>query len=613
MLKKITFENKEDIVNLNSDSKFVLTASNVNEIKDVVNSLSDDLDNRITISEIFRYFRFNIPIGLDWHNNSFYIIKLELSKFNDFSNVIEINCAPNIQRFEDYYENNYRSFPEVNNETYFKVFKNGSWKNVSDVIFTCEDEGAEVQIDLYEYIKDFGKNLSNFPFFGRYKLINLNGGFESEWNGFSLTFSNYNNELNFKPDYNRIEINGPTTIFGKNTYYYNVVAWNGAEKLNITDLCTFKVINENISTINNNALTTNDTIVNEIQVLTANCVINGFPYSAQLNINICPLKIVSYYIGGPEIIKEGEFAEYTVHGRLSNGDIIDLTNESEIVINSLNCTAVKKNGKIRVACMEHAYDNELFTLTVKCNSVNGYFTSIASKMITVEKTLYTTFKILRYDGDPQETKNNLLTSTIHSNDKIGDIGYMENSDYDEINFKAILFGPGLDEFNDPDNITVKEVGTSHLSIEKITLNEEPYFKLTLINKDNIEGKKDIILMVNHVDKISGKLTSGVYYVTAHVSAKANIKQIKLTLDRYLLESNSESSYRIYGISSLGEIIELNGLADIVINTPLKSVSIDFVEHKLKTGEILKDAAGYVKAVYNDLVTYEDVYFVGSNE
>ena len=120
-------------------------------------------------------------------------------------------------------------------------------------------------------------------------------------------------------------------------------------------------------------------------------------------------------------------------------------------------------------------------------------------------------------------------------------------------------------------------------------------------------------MVNHVDKISGKLTSGVYYVTAYVSARANIKQIKLTLDRYLLESNSESSYRIYGISSLGEIIELNGLADIVINTPLKSVSIDFVEHKLKTGEILKDAAGYVKAVYNDLVTYEDVYFVGSNE
>ena len=62
--RRITFNDKEDSTILNPDSKYVLTASNINEIKEVVNNLSDELDNRLRFNHIFKYCRFNIPNSL---------------------------------------------------------------------------------------------------------------------------------------------------------------------------------------------------------------------------------------------------------------------------------------------------------------------------------------------------------------------------------------------------------------------------------------------------------------------------------------------------------------------------------------------------------------------
>mgnify|MGYP007037129645 CR=1 FL=1 len=57
--RKITFQDKEDSTIINSESKYVLTAENINEIKEVVNNLSDELANRLRFNHIFKFTRFN--------------------------------------------------------------------------------------------------------------------------------------------------------------------------------------------------------------------------------------------------------------------------------------------------------------------------------------------------------------------------------------------------------------------------------------------------------------------------------------------------------------------------------------------------------------------------
>ena len=58
---KIEFPDKKDSWNLNSDSRYVLTAENVNEIKRVVNSLSGIFLKQLTFDEVHSYIRIRNP------------------------------------------------------------------------------------------------------------------------------------------------------------------------------------------------------------------------------------------------------------------------------------------------------------------------------------------------------------------------------------------------------------------------------------------------------------------------------------------------------------------------------------------------------------------------
>lgn len=90
---KITFNNKQDSYILNQNSRFVLTADNVNEIKNVVNALSDKLSNVGKFSHIFKYIRFALPTLNDNSNYDFIVELADNEKFID-------NASKNLKKIQ---------------------------------------------------------------------------------------------------------------------------------------------------------------------------------------------------------------------------------------------------------------------------------------------------------------------------------------------------------------------------------------------------------------------------------------------------------------------------------------------------------------------------------
>ena len=194
ILAKILFNDKEDLININANSKNVLTAENINEIKSVVNSLIDDYATVLTYDQIFKYIRFNVPKGLV--KNQFYSLKIQLSEDPNFSNIKEIVCYPTLTPGESLYE------LENDSSSAFSVFKNNVWNSYKNLIITSDDEDTEIKIDIQNHIK----NESSIPFFGRYKLINLTADEESEWFGFALGYSNYKDDEYFSTELKEVKL-----------------------------------------------------------------------------------------------------------------------------------------------------------------------------------------------------------------------------------------------------------------------------------------------------------------------------------------------------------------------------------------------------------------------
>ena len=147
-LKKITFDYKEDDNIINPSSTYIVTADNVNEIKDVVNNLVDEASGVVSPLQLFKYFRFIVPNNLLEDIN--YSIKFELSKNADFSQpIIQVYCNEE--------------------KNIFSKFEDGEWKSLNNISFTSLSANTEFRIDLYDYIENYFNEYNEIPFFGRYK------------------------------------------------------------------------------------------------------------------------------------------------------------------------------------------------------------------------------------------------------------------------------------------------------------------------------------------------------------------------------------------------------------------------------------------------------------
>ena len=140
-LKRISFADKDDSVLLNSNSKFVLTADNVNEIKSVVNNLCDEVENRLRFNQVFKYAKFNVPSTLK--DGCSYTFEFELSEDSSFEKSV--------------------AFTLENNFSKFSIFENNVWNDLtSNRLIIYNDRNKALKFDLSETISDSFK-----PYFGR--------------------------------------------------------------------------------------------------------------------------------------------------------------------------------------------------------------------------------------------------------------------------------------------------------------------------------------------------------------------------------------------------------------------------------------------------------------
>lgn len=109
-LPKIAFKDKQDSWQRNEDSKYVLTADNINEIKHVVNSLSDEIGNSIKFSDVYGELRVQVPSDLEGRKK--YNLEIQISDDPAFSSIAA-------------------SASFIDSPSLFSEFKNGEWTKIN--------------------------------------------------------------------------------------------------------------------------------------------------------------------------------------------------------------------------------------------------------------------------------------------------------------------------------------------------------------------------------------------------------------------------------------------------------------------------------------------------
>ena len=109
-LPKIAFKDKQDSWQRNEDSKYVLTADNINEIKHVVNSLSDEIGNSIKFSDVYGELRVQVPSDLEGRKK--YNLEIQISDDPAFSSIAA-------------------SASFIDSPSLFSEFKNGKWTKIN--------------------------------------------------------------------------------------------------------------------------------------------------------------------------------------------------------------------------------------------------------------------------------------------------------------------------------------------------------------------------------------------------------------------------------------------------------------------------------------------------
>lgn len=109
-LPKIAFKDKQDSWQRNEDSKYVLTADNINEIKHVVNSLSDEIGNSIKFSDVYGELRVQVPSDLEGRKK--YNLEIQISDDPTFSSIAA-------------------SASFIDSPSLFSEFKNGKWTKIN--------------------------------------------------------------------------------------------------------------------------------------------------------------------------------------------------------------------------------------------------------------------------------------------------------------------------------------------------------------------------------------------------------------------------------------------------------------------------------------------------
>jgi hypothetical protein len=311
--RRITFNDKEDSTILNPDSKYVLTASNINEIKEVVNNLSDELDNRLRFNHIFKYCRFNIPNSLK--TDCDYSFEFEISDDKNFeNNVTTITLKDNFSKFEK--------------------FEKGQWIVLTSDTITKNDINKTIKFDISNIVSD-----TNKCYFGRYKWINKTINEEQEWQGFCLSVFEYNDQDFESSILKDVYIEGRTSLNEKESnIQYEVYGRDETGNLNkLTNSVTFSTLFGN-GTFSKNKLSLGNFHEVKNEIIVANFQYNNVNYKAFLNIIINPVLLEKIeLIKNFNRIQRNETQNFIVKAYYSDSTIMDVTSSCEKVLSLGNC------------------------------------------------------------------------------------------------------------------------------------------------------------------------------------------------------------------------------------------------------------------------------------
>lgn len=264
---KIEFNDKKNSVLYNEiNEKYLLTAENINEIKEVVNNLSDSLSSYVKDVDVLKYLTFIIPTTLD--EECEYSFELEIST--------ELNFPNNSIKTKKY--------TLSNNYSQFSIFRNGVWQQCTNNIkIISTDFGSAIQFNVDENFP----SLSNETLVGRYKWINITNNNESEWFGCGIQNTiNYDIDNIFKLEtLNNLYLSGRTTLNENDEETYSLIGiTENGEEIDLTLEGQYKIYPFENCTLNKNTLSTGTLLKKSIHTLYADVKYNEKLYSTSLAI-----------------------------------------------------------------------------------------------------------------------------------------------------------------------------------------------------------------------------------------------------------------------------------------------------------------------------------------
>ena len=262
-----------------------------------------------------------------------------------------------------------------------------------------------------------------------------------------------------------------------------------------------------------------------------------------------------------------------------------------------------------IGCKEYANDDEVCVVNATFTDTDTNITYYTSKTLYVSKVLYNTFKIeFQFDDEEQERMITFNQNCLFS------LGYLDTGEFNFIKFKTFLYGPSLATTNETKSVKIYEIGSSYFNIETLEsgdINNPIYTKRISLNTvENIDGEKEVILLFVYNDPISGRSIVRPYSVKIFASlTSGDIKSIEIVCSSYVLNENDNKTYTVYGTTSTSERIDITNLCNIELRTPTSGTSLNTATNSIITTTFSSNAAGYIKATYNNLTTYVDIYFI----
>lgn len=498
-MKKIIFENK--LASLDIDSKYIVSSINVNEIKSVVNSVSNTIFEQLELDKInYRYIFIKLPNNIDKK----YDIEIETSIDNWKTDIHTLKLST------DFYD--------------FLIFENGIFKNLQNNYISPSESGKIIVVNIENLIIKTGKTLCRFKFkniannvYTKYFSVDLN--VNTKINENKLKFINNNfftiadlkykdhicKLLNIGIDLNYI-LNSINYTFYENTeiQLFSFI-YNGESIIDVTS-------STNYSSNNNEIIFNEHSFIQPIKTsifkrYEINSIINYDEKYLNCKCNIClnPIYLCDIEASFDSINYLNKPYNVNFYAKYSNQTFLNIKDDPNfIILIKNNNFSYDKNTGILTPLVENSVDE----ITIKYTDhdfLSEYFEKTYILKIEGKKISNIIGKINNEYLTSIDNKINYTVSAFYNDNSVEDITYNEN-------LEVTFFNNKIKSYN---TLSLNKED-AEIEINKILYNDEKFIsfsffddksnktfyslnKISLIKSSNIFSAIGIMIVSNGVE------------------------------------------------------------------------------------------------------------------